>query len=108
VATKNENPTKIAQQYRDPSKGMVYELRCGDASLVLRASQSADASAEWRFEAHPMHAPQLVVIGDWNRTRAEAFRAVRELWIEKGPSLGLARFDWDQVASALGTVRALD
>ncbi len=106
--TKNDpEATRITQQYRDREQRMVYELRCGSSALVLRASQSADATAEWRFEAHPMASPQLVVVGSWGATRSDAFRAVRELWLEKGPSLGLAILDWDKVASALTAVRAL-
>jgi hypothetical protein len=100
--------TRIAQQYRDPRKGMVYELLCGDTSLVLHASQSTDAGQEWRFEAHPMHAPQLLVVGDWGATRAVAFHAMRELWLAKAASLGLGTYDWDAVALALTQVRALD
>ncbi len=102
----DRDATRITQQYRDRER-MVYELQCGSASLVLRASQSTDVTAEWRFEAHPMGAPQLVIVGEWGRSRIDAFRKVRELWIERAASLGLARLDWEQVASALTAVRAL-
>lgn len=86
---------------------MVYELRHGSASLVLLAAQSAEASAEWRFEGHAMDSPELVIVGRWNATRAEAFHAMRDLWIERGDSLGLARVDWEKVEGALSSVRAL-
>jgi hypothetical protein len=106
--TKNDpTATRITNQYRDRAHGVVYELRSGGAALVLRATQSADETAEWRFEAHPMQAPQLVVVGSWGATRTDAFRAVRELWLDRASSLGLAVLDWDQVASALTAVRAL-
>lgn len=100
---------RISNQYRDRdrSKGMVYELRSGDAKLVLRSLEAADASGQWRFSAHPMQSPQLVIIGEWGATRIDAFRAVRELWIARGPSLGLTSFDWDEIAAALTQVRAL-
>jgi len=100
---------RISNQYRDRdrSQGMIYELRWGDEKLVLRSKQSADTSAQWRFSAHPMASPQLAIIGEWGATRIEAFRAMRDLWTAKGPSLGLAKFDWDQVATALTEVRAL-
>jgi hypothetical protein len=86
---------------------MVYELRHGTSLLVLLASQSADASGEWRFEAHPMATPQLVVAGQWGKTRADAFHTMRDLWIERGESLGLVRVDWEKVAAALTAVRAI-
>jgi hypothetical protein len=106
--TKNDpEATRITQQYRDRERRMVYELRCGPSALVLRATQSADEAAGWRFEAHPMQAPQLVVVGSWGATRSDAFRAVRELWLDRASSLGLAVLDWDKVASALAAVRAL-
>jgi len=99
--------TRITQQYRDRDRRMVYELRCGTASLVLLASQSADPAAEWKFDAHPMESPQLVVVGQWGATRADAFRAVRDLWVARATSLGLAHLDWEQVAKALTAVRAI-
>ncbi len=98
---------RITQQYRDRDRRMVYELRHGTSSLVLLASQSADASAEWRFEGHPMESPQLVVVGQWNASRTDAFRAMRDLWIARGDALGLARVDWDKVEGALSAVRAI-
>jgi hypothetical protein len=104
-----QDPTapRIAQQYRDRNQRMVYELRYGSSQLVLLASQSADATHEWRFEAHPMESPQLVVSGEWGATRADAFRTMRDLWIERGEALGLARIDWEKVAVALSSVRAI-
>lgn len=105
--TTERDTTRITQQYRDRNRRMVYELRSGTATLVLLASQSADPTAEWRFEAHPMEAPQLVVVGRWVATRADALRAVRDLWVERAASLGLARVDWEQVANALTSVRAI-
>ena len=99
--------TRISQQYRERDN-MVYELRCGDSHLVLHAchAQNAD-SAEWRFEAHPRHAPELVVIGEGS-TRKDALTAVRAAWIEKGTTnASLVAFDWDAVAAALTNVRAL-
>jgi hypothetical protein len=98
---------RIAQQYRDREHRMVYEVRHGGSLLVLLATESADAGKEWRFEAHPMQAPQLVVSGQWASTRADAFRTMRDVWIERGEALGLARIDWEKVAVALASVRAI-
>ena len=101
------NAPRITQQYRDRNHRMVYELRYGTSLLVLLASESADTAREWRFEAHPADSPQLVVAGQWQSTRAEAFRTMRDLWIERGEALGLARIDWEKVADALSSVRAI-
>ena len=101
-----KEPSIIKNQYREPGKGMVYELKCSDdANLVLRATQSLDPSAQWRFEAR---LSQMVLIGEWHATRMGAFDTLRELWMLKSASLGLATFDWDKVATALKQVRALD
>jgi len=97
----------ITQQYRDRDRRMVYELRHGTSLLVLVASESAGDVAEWRFEAHPRETPQLVVSGIWSSSRALAFQTMRDLWIERGEGLGLARIDWQKVADALASVRAI-
>ena len=86
---------------------MIYEVRHGTALLVLMSSQSTDTPGQWRFEAHPAEAPQLVVAGQWQPTRAGAFDTMRDLWIERGEALGLARIDWAKVAVALAAVRAI-
>jgi len=101
------NDPRITQQYRDRNQRMVYEVRHGASLLVLLATESADPTHEWRFEAHPMQSPQLVVSGQWGSTRADAFRTMRDLWIERGEALGLARIDWEKVAVALASVRAI-
>ena len=86
---------------------MVYELRHGTSQLVLVANESKDVAGEWRFEAHPRETPQLVVTGTWSPSRAAAFRTMRDLCVERGEALGLARIDWDKVAAALVLVRAI-
>lgn len=103
----DSNDPRITQQYRDRNQRMVYEVRHGGLLLVLLASQSADPTHEWRFEAHPAQSPQLVVSGAWGATRADAFRTMRDLWIERGEALGLGRIDWEKVADALAAVRAI-
>jgi hypothetical protein len=98
---------RITQQYRDRDRRMVYEVTYGSSLLVLLASESAGGPQEWRFEAHPRESPQLVVAGQWGASRADAFRTMRDLWIERRAGLGLARIEWDKVAVALAAVRAI-
>jgi hypothetical protein len=103
----DENAPRITQQYRDRERRMVYEVRYGTSLLVLLASESEGEVSEWRFEAHPRESPQLVVTGAWAGTRAAAFKTMRELWVERGEGLGLGPIDWDKVAVALESVRAI-
>ncbi len=101
---------RITQQYRDRDHRMVYELKSGTSKLVVVAAQNPAASAgadTWRFEAHPAETPQLLVTGEWGATRGDAFRTMRDSWVERGDALGLAHFDWEKVAAALTAVRAI-
>lgn len=100
------NAPRITQQYRDRERRMVYELRCGTSALVVLATQSSENTDEWRFEAHPMEAPERIVKGEGS-TRAAAFGAMRDMWIERGEALGLASVEWEKVATALTSVRAI-
>ncbi len=106
TAAKDTESPHITQQYRDHDK-MVYELRAGTSAIVMLSSRNEEGHGEWRFEAHPMGAPQLVVMGEWGATRADAFRNVRDVWIERGEAGGFARYDWEKVAAALTAVRGI-
>lgn len=103
----DDGAPRITQQYRDRDRRMVYEVRHGTSLLVLHASESAGDTAEWRFEAHARESPQLVVSGAWAASRADAFKTMRDLWVERGEGLGLARIDWEKVAVELASVRAI-
>ena len=105
--TTDADAPRITQQYRDREGRMVYELRQGTSELVLVARESKDGASEWCFEAHPRETPQLVVTGSWSSSRAAAFRTMRDLCVERGEGLGLTRIDWDKVAAALASVRAI-
>jgi len=103
--TADADAPRITQQYRDRDGRMVYELRHGTSQLVVVANERE--GGESRFEAHTREAPQLGVTGAWCPSRAEAFRTMRALCIERGEALGLARIDWDKVGQALSAVRAI-
>ena len=103
----DDDAPRITQQYRDRDGRMVYELRHGTSQLVLVMSESTDGTGNVRFEAHPRETPQLVVTGAWSSSRAAAFKTLRELCVERGEGLGLARIDWDKVGAALLAVRAI-
>ena len=107
LLTADPDAPRITQRYRIASGAW-------STSFVMEAHRSCCSrrkarrpSAEWRFEGHAMDSPELVIVGRWNATRAEAFHAMRDLWIERGDSLGLARVDWEKVEGALSSVRAL-
>ena len=105
--TTDADAPRITQQYRDREGRMVYELRHGTSQLVLVATESNEVAGQWRFEAHARETPQLVVSGEWSPSRAAAFRTMRELCVERGEVLSLATIDWNKVAAALESVRAI-
>ena len=107
--SKNDDSLRIVNQYRDREKhGMVYELRRGEDRLALLAAPSEGAGAqEWRFEARTAQSPELVVTGEWGRTRAEALETVGRSWSSQVDLLGIPRLDWLAGATALVAVKAV-
>jgi hypothetical protein len=90
---------------------LVCELKCAGASLNLhisRGERGDDGEPAWRIEAHGKLTDSEIVIAESGTTRTAALSAVGNAWNEKGPGLGLEAFDWDAVAVALRTVRAID
>jgi hypothetical protein len=104
---KDVNALRITNQYRDPPRGMVYELACGVDRVALLAAQSDGKVDEWRFEARTAQLPELVLVGEWQHTRAEALGALGRLWTSKVAALGIPSFDWVAVNTALAAVKAV-
>ncbi len=106
---KDKNALRITDQYRDQARGaMAYEFRVGDARLALLSEERTSTGARaWRFEARTAQSPQLVVIGEWGSSRAEALQTLARLWTDRVPDLGVPDFDWVAIASLLATVRAV-
>jgi len=89
---------------------LVCELKCAGACLDLHISKGERGSNDggWRVEAHGKVADSEIVMAESRLTRTQALAAVGDAWTTQGPGLGLQAFDWDAVAVALRSVRAID
>lgn len=100
---------RITDQFRK-NEAMYYDFRCDDDRLTITIAPRAtqDDAGEWRVQAWAGRASEtnLPLIG-WGETRADALRAVGDSWASRRLELRLPTFDWEAIAKALGTVRAL-
>jgi hypothetical protein len=108
MAEKNPDGLKITNQFRSRT-GFVYDLKCEGARLTVSITQRQNPTdaGEWCVEARPNPAPEAGPIAAWGATKIDALREVGRLWVDKATELGLPRFDWQAVATALTDVRAL-
>ncbi len=97
--------TSIAQQYRE-RLAMTYELACGKAKLTLRFHFPAEnAPSPWRVAARTASSDATVEATE--PTRAQALQAVADAWRALPAEAGAPELDWQAVAAALKTVRAI-
>jgi hypothetical protein len=102
-----EARARITQQFREAAN-MTYELDCEGNRLILRIFPIETApDEEWRVEARTSDSPDAVVASATAKSRIQAFDAVASWWREHALSRALVTFDWDAVATAMTTVRAL-
>jgi hypothetical protein len=107
MTEKEKDALRITNQFR--SKGsMVYDLRCNGERLTVTVSPrtTEQDGGEWRVEARAGGRPVEDIVERWGATRIDALRAVGRAWTEQ-LARGLPRFDWEAVAQALITVRAV-
>ena len=100
---------RITDQFRK-NDGMYYDFRCDDDRLTITFSPRAtqDDAGEWRVQAWAGRASESnLPLTEWGTTRADALRAVGDSWASRRLELRLPTFDWDAIAKALATVRAL-
>jgi hypothetical protein len=110
----NENKEallRITNQFHSKG-GMAYDLKCRGARLSLHITQRtrADDAGEWHIEARgpAEQGGSAVVVGEWGATRRTALGAVARAWREAAVAQQRPDvFDWDAIAAALDTVRAL-
>jgi hypothetical protein len=95
------------QYYRGDVR--VCELEVAGALLDFYISKDGPqgSTAAWRVEARDSRETGAVAIAESSTTRAEAFLAVARAWAERGPALGLRRFDWLAVGDVLRSVSAI-
>jgi len=104
-------PRIVMQYFRGDI--LVCELRCAGTSMQVHISHTGrdgngDGSDGWRIEAHTKVSDEEVVIAESRTTRIAALHAVGDAWNTRGAELGLSAYDWEAVAVALRTVRAID
>lgn len=99
---------KVTMQYH-AGDSFVYELESKGTAFVVHVSRCAapDQGNGWMVAAHNGRNAGAVVIAESAPTRTEALRRVGHAWGEKSSELGLPVFDWDAVAAALLSVRAI-
>ena len=103
---KDKDELKIMNQFRSKG-GMSYDLKCNGTRITLLVSPrtNPDDLGEWRIEARSNRPhEEAVVVTKWGATRIEALREVGRSWTATSSP---GTFDWDAVAAALNSVRAL-
>ena len=102
--------TRIAMQHFRGDT-LVCELRTAETSLIVhisRADGEENRNAGWRIEAHDKVVGEDIVVAASGPTRRAALAEVSRQWSERGPVLGLHLVDWDAIAVALSSVRAIE
>ena len=100
---------RIMNQFRARG-GMAYDLKCDGVRLTLTITErtSVDDAGQWRIEARGTLSPErAATVVEWGATREDALAAIGRAWSAAADSMGLRVFDWEAVATALRTVRAL-
>ena len=100
---------KITDQYHSGG-GMAYDLKCDGVRLTLLITERAnsDDPGAWKIEARGALTPEKKAsVVEWGATKGDALGAIGRAWAESIDTMGLRVFDWDAVANALKTVRAL-
>jgi hypothetical protein len=102
-------PRIVMQYFRGQT--LVCELKSAGESLRLHISprdRGENGEEGWQIEAHAKVADQEVMVGALGTTRRAAFTEMRSKWSTQAPELGLGPVDWDAVAVALASVRAIE
>lgn len=104
----SEHKLRITNQARI-SGGMMYELRQNEHKLVLAVSPNDDAESPgpWRVQASTERSPGDRGIIGWGTSKREALSQTGLLWNVEAEARELPVYDWEAVATALSTVRAL-
>jgi hypothetical protein len=105
---KNPHALKITHQARGRT-GMVYDFSADGHRLTVSIfpRDGVQDAGDWRVEARASRADEAVVIAEWGATRGDALREVGRAWASRAVADRLPSFDWEEVAKALDTVRAI-
>lgn len=101
---------RIVQQFRE-AHNMTYELDCTGSPLIVRVfpmnGESATPTSEWKIEARVSNAADAVVASATAPTRALALTGVAQWWSDNAATYALGSYDWNAIAEAMTTVRAI-
>lgn len=88
---------------------MVYDLSCNEVRLTIEMAQrpNEDGLGDWVAGAHARESVDRPAITEPGATRDDAFQAVARSWVAKQRAHGFPELDWDAVATAMRTVRAI-
>jgi hypothetical protein len=103
-----DDRAKITQQFRERAN-MAYELDCAGTKLTVRVFpiETTSSHDQWRIDARTTDAADAVVATATAPTRAQAFHEVATWWRANGVLRRLPPLDWEAIARAMASVRAL-
>jgi hypothetical protein len=105
--SEDKEALKITNQFRN-KRGIVYDLKhqADRLTVCITQRENPDDLGEWRVDLSAGSQGEAVIT-EWGPTQADALKAAGATWASSSASLGLPTFDWDAVAKALTTVRAI-
>jgi hypothetical protein len=105
--TEDKDALKITNQFRN-KRGIVYDLKhqADRLTVCITQRENPDDVNEWRVDLSAGSQGEAVIT-EWGATKADALKAAGSTWISQADALNLPTFDWDAVAKALTTVRAI-
>ncbi len=108
-ASESSRPgVRITNQFRRRD-AMVYDLSCDDVRLTIEMAlrTNDDGLGDWVAEAHARQSAEKPTIVEPGATRDDALQAVARSWVAKQRAHGFPELDWEAVAKAMRTVRAI-
>jgi hypothetical protein len=106
MSAEAKSAVRITQQFRE-AQNMTYEFDCAGATLIVRVFPLSDDGSEWRIDARASNAADAVVATATAPSRAVALERVAQWWREHAAARALGAFDWEAIARAMASVRAL-
>lgn len=105
--SEDKDALKITNQFRN-KRGIVYDLKhqADRLTVCITQRENPDDPNEWRVDLSAGSQGEAAIT-EWGPTKADALKAAGATWLSSSGSLGLPTFDWDAVAKALTTVRAI-
>ena len=105
--SEDKDSLKITNQFRN-KRGIVYDLKhqADRLTVCITQRENPDDQGEWRVDLSAGSQGETVIT-EWGPTKGDALRAAGTTWVSNAETMGLPTFDWEAVAKALTTVRAI-